>query len=78
MPDQLEGLETGWEYGTDLNYMRAVIDYWRDSFDWRAAEERINNLGPQYTTVINGLKIHFVHRRSSNPNAKPLIISHGW
>jgi pimeloyl-ACP methyl ester carboxylesterase len=69
--------DAGWDYGTDLRYLRELVTYWRDRFDWRAAERRLNQFD-QFTTNIDGLDIHFIHQRSSNPNALPLAITHGW
>ncbi len=75
LPDQLDGV--GWEYGTDLEYLTELITYWRDEFDWRAQEARLNELD-QYKTVIDGLDTHFIHQRSPEPDALPIIITHGW
>jgi epoxide hydrolase len=69
--------EAGWDYGTDLRYLRELVGYWRDRFDWRAAERRLNQFD-QFTTNIDGVDIHFVHQRSRNPNAMPLAVTHGW
>ena len=74
-PDQLENV--GWTYGTDLAYLKELVAYWRDEFDWREQERRLNRF-EQFTTNIDGLDIHFIHRRSTHPNALPLIITHGW
>src|SRR5580765_6853018 len=74
LPDQLAGV--GWNYGTDLDYLRQLTTYWRDRYDWRAQERRLNQL-PQFTTKIDGLDIHFVHWRSGAPNALPLVMIHG-
>ena len=74
-PDQLEG--AGWDYGSDLAYVKALCDYWRDEFDWRAAEARFNRF-PQFTSEINGEHVHFYHVRSPEPDATPLIITHGY
>lgn len=74
-PAQIDG--SGWDYGTDLVYMRELVEYWRTRYDWRAQERRLNQL-PQFTTSIDGLEIHFVHQRSRLPNAKPLMLIHGW
>ncbi|MFJ7999215.1 epoxide hydrolase family protein [Streptomyces sp. NPDC096310] len=63
--------------GAPLSRMRALIDYWRDDYDWRAAEARLNALNPS-TTRIDGLDIHFLHVRSPEPDATPLVITHGW
>lgn len=74
-PDQLDG--AGWTYGTDLDYLRELTAYWRDEFDWRAQERRLNAF-PQFTTHVDGLDVHFVHRRSPEPGALPLMLLHGW
>jgi pimeloyl-ACP methyl ester carboxylesterase len=75
LPDTLEG--SGWDYGTDLAYMKELLPYWRDRFDWRAQEKKLNQLD-QFTTEIDGVTIHFVHQRSKHPNALPLVLTHGW
>ena len=75
LPDQLDG--AGWTYGTDLDYLTGLLAYWRDGFDWRAQERRLNEFD-QYKTVIDDLDIHFIHQRSAEPDAIPLIITHGW
>ncbi|WP_147915776.1 epoxide hydrolase family protein [Ruania zhangjianzhongii] len=67
----------GWERGTPIGYLRELADYWRTGFDWRAEEERLNAY-PQYTTEIDGQEIHFLHVRSPEPDALPLLMSHGW
>ena len=74
-PDQLEGV--GWDYGTDLAYLRELVDYWRTGFDWRDQERRLNAFD-HYKTTIDGLDIHFIHQRSANPDALPLLVTHGW
>jgi len=74
-PDAIDG--TGWDYGTDLDYLRSLVAYWQNTYDWRAQEARLNQL-PQFTTVIDGLTIHFIHQRSKEPNALPLVLTHGW
>ncbi|MFD4671596.1 epoxide hydrolase family protein [Lentzea sp. NPDC058450] len=73
--DDLPGV--GWSYGIPLSYLRPLADYWRDGFDWRAQEERLNSY-PQFTTEISGQRIHFLHVRSQNPDATPLLLIHGW
>lgn len=75
IPTPLEG--PGWRLGTDTAYLRELVTYWRDRFDWRAAERRLNAM-EQFTTTIDGLRIHFVHRKSRHPNALPLLVTHGW
>jgi epoxide hydrolase len=75
MPESLAG--DGWTYGTDTTYLKQLVAYWRDRFDWRAQERSLNRF-EQFTTNIDGLTIHFIHRRSKQPNALPLLITHGW
>jgi pimeloyl-ACP methyl ester carboxylesterase len=75
VPDQIEG--TGWEYGLPVDYLRELIAYWRDEYDWRAEEARLNAL-PHFRTVIDGQSIHFVHARASGDDAFPLLLTHGW
>ena len=74
-PSALPG--AGWERGVPLDYLKGLADYWRTRYDWRAQEARLNAV-PQFTTEIDGQTIHFVHARSPQPNAIPLIITHGW
>jgi epoxide hydrolase len=75
LPDQLNNIS--WEYGTDLSYMRELIGYWQDGFDWREQERQLNQFD-QFKTEVDGLSMHFIHQRSSNPDAIPLMIVHGW
>jgi pimeloyl-ACP methyl ester carboxylesterase len=74
-PDQLDG--AGWDYGTERGYLEELCTYWRDSFDWRAVEARFNRY-PQFTSEINGENVHFYHIRSPEPDALPLILTHGY
>ena len=74
-PDELPGV--GWTYGVPLGYLRELADYWRTSYDWRASEAELNQF-PQFTTEIDGANVHFLHLRSTEPNAMPLILTHGW
>jgi pimeloyl-ACP methyl ester carboxylesterase len=67
----------GWEYGVPLRYVKRLVDYWRDGYDWRKWEAKLNEY-PQFTTQIDGQKIHFLHVRSPEPDATPLILTHGW
>ena len=75
LPDQIEG--TGWEYGIPIDYLRSLVEYWRDTYDWRRQEERLNSL-PHFRTRIDGQSIHFVHARSPHEDALPLLLTHGW
>jgi epoxide hydrolase len=76
-PSQPGPVPPGWEYGVPLDYVQRLVAYWRDGFDWREAEAKIN-AHPQFTTTIDGQNIHFLHVRSAHKNALPLILSHGW
>ncbi|MDG5751397.1 epoxide hydrolase [Qipengyuania sp. XHP0211] len=66
-----------WSQGTKLAALRELVAYWRIEYDWRRCEARLNDIG-QFTTEIDGLSIHFLHRRSSREDAIPLVITHGW
>ncbi|MEV5411385.1 epoxide hydrolase family protein [Thermopolyspora sp. NPDC052614] len=72
-----EPLDAGWSYGVPLDYLKELAEYWRTSYDWRAQEARINAF-PQYLTTIDGADVHFLHVRSPEPGAMPLIVTHGW
>jgi epoxide hydrolase len=67
----------GWEYGVPLSYVQRLVGYWRTGYDWRAWEAKLNTY-PQFTTTIDGQTIHFLHVRSPEPDALPLILTHGW
>jgi epoxide hydrolase len=66
-----------WSQGVPLDYTQRLCAYWRDHYDWRATEARLNRF-PQFTTEIDGLPIHFLHVRSPHPDALPLVMTHGW
>ena len=74
-PDQLDG--AGWDYGIPVAYMKELVAYWQTKYDWREQERQLNKLD-QFVTTIDGLDIHFVHVRSKEKNALPLVIVHGW
>src|ERR671911_299601 len=74
-PDELPGV--GWDRGVPLDYLKELAEHWRTSYDWREWEARLNEL-PQFTTEIDGQNIHFLHVRSPEPDALPLIMTHGW
>ncbi|HZP28924.1 MAG TPA: epoxide hydrolase, partial [Acidimicrobiia bacterium] len=75
LPNQVAG--AGWDQGTELGYLQELLAYWRDTFDWRAVEARLNAAG-QFVTEVEGQPIHFLHVRSPEPDALPLVVSHGW
>ncbi len=67
----------GWDTGVPTAWLRTLADHWRTGYDWRAAEKELNAI-PQFTTTIDGQNIHFLHVRSAEPDAMPLILTHGW
>lgn len=73
--DELPGV--GWTYGAPTSYLRGLAEYWRTSYDWRAHEAALNAF-PQFTTTIDGQDVHFLHVPSPEPDALPLILTHGW
>ena len=74
-PDEIPG--AGWTCGTDLSYLKTLVDYWRDHFDWRKQEAELNRFR-QYTVPMEGIDLHFIHEPGRGPNPMPLLISHGW
>jgi hypothetical protein len=67
----------GWEYGVPLGYVQDLVNHWQHHYDWRAWEAKLNQV-PQYTTTIDGQRIHFAHVRSPEPDALALTLTHGW
>jgi pimeloyl-ACP methyl ester carboxylesterase len=74
-PDQIADLR--WSYGTDQAYLRELVKYWIEKFDWRAQEKKLNRF-PHFLTEVDGLRLHFIHQRGRGPKPFPLLISHGW
>src|SRR5690348_7557283 len=66
-----------WSTGSSLGYMRELVSRWKDSFDWRAHEARINAMR-QYTDPVHGIELHFIHQPGRGPKPIPLLLSHGW
>ncbi|WP_281413367.1 epoxide hydrolase family protein [Microvirga sp.] len=75
LPDQAPG--EPWAYGTDVAYLSTLVEYWRDRFDWRAQEARLNAF-PQYKVQLHGIDLHFLHVPGKGPDPHPLLLSHGW
>lgn len=69
--------EPGWDRGVPVDYLRDLAGYWAGGFDWRAREAELNTV-PQFRVEIDGQPIHFVHARSPEPGALPLVLTHGW
>ncbi|WP_260607302.1 epoxide hydrolase family protein [Chitinophaga polysaccharea] len=67
----------GWKYGTDPVFLKSLVAYWQNGYDWRKQEAALNAI-PQFTVEIDGTTIHFQHIKSKNPNARPLLLLHGW
>jgi len=74
-PGELAGV--GWNRGAPLGWLKELAGYWRNEYEWRTSEARLNQY-PQFTTEIDGQRIHFLHVRSGRPGAKPLLITHGF
>jgi len=74
-PDEVP--DTGWEYGTNLAYLRELVEYWRTRYDWRKHEAHLNSFR-HFRAEIGGLQIHFIHEEGRGPNPKPLLLIHGW
>jgi pimeloyl-ACP methyl ester carboxylesterase len=74
-PDELPGV--GWDLGVPLDYLKGLAGYWATAYDWRGQEAALNEFA-QFTTVIDGQNVHFLHVRSPEPEALPLLITHGW
>ena len=72
---QLDG--AGWDYGTERSFLVDLVTYWRDEYDWRRFERRLNAV-PQFRVEIDGATHHFLHRCSPEPGALPLLVTHGW
>ncbi|MDT7795921.1 MAG: epoxide hydrolase [Mycobacterium sp.] len=66
-----------WDAGVPVEWLRELSQYWRNEYDWKAAEHELNQI-PQFTTTIDGQRIYFMHVRSAEPDALPLILTHGW
>lgn len=74
-PDQVEN--SGWTIGTSIDYMKELVDYWLNKYDWRKAEAELNKFN-HFTAMVDGIKLHFIHEPSKNPDATPIMLLHGW
>jgi pimeloyl-ACP methyl ester carboxylesterase len=74
-PNEIDGI--GWDQGTPLDYLRELVAYWRDEYDWRVHETRLNSYD-NFITEIDGQRVHFLHVRSPHDGALPLLLAHGW
>ena len=75
LPDQAPA--DPWAYGTDVGYLRQLVEYWRSTFDWRAEEARLNAF-PQFKVPLGGIDLHFLHVPGKGPAPCPLLLLHGW
>src|SRR5579864_4809177 len=75
LPDEVPG--SAWDYGTNLAYLRELIEYWRTRYDWRAHERALNRFA-HFRAEAGGEDLHFIHERGRGPNPKPLLLLHGW
>ena len=74
-PDEIPG--SGWDYGSNLAYVKELVDYWIEEFDWRKQEEVINGYS-QFIDEVDGLDVHYIHERGKGPDPLPLLLIHGW
>ena len=74
-PDEIHG--SNWDYGTNLDYLKELVEYWRTKFDWRSQERLINSFS-HFKADVDGMGIHFIHEKGMGPNPMPLVITHGW
>ncbi|MFZ2652250.1 MAG: epoxide hydrolase family protein [Burkholderiaceae bacterium] len=74
-PDQAPG--QAWAYGSDVKYLKQLVAYWQNGFDWRAQEARLNAF-LQFKVALHGIEVHYLHVKGQGPNPTPLLLSHGW
>lgn len=74
-PEPLKAAE--WERGTELSYLQSLVSYWRERYDWRRQEAKLNEMA-QFRAKVDGIDIHFVHERGKGPKPYPLLLTHGW
>lgn len=72
-----EPKDAGWGYGTNPEFLRSLVQYWKNGYDWRKQEAMLNQF-PQYTAEIDGVTIHFIHVRGKGKNPRPVLLTHGW
>lgn len=74
-PDEIP--QTGWQYGANLAYLKELVTYWQNEYDWREQERRLNHV-PQYRVQLDDITLHYMHQPGVGPDPMPLLISHGW
>lgn len=75
LPREIEDMH--WMFGSDMDYMQCLLDYWSSGYDWKQKESELNKYA-QFTTEVDGMTIHFFHIRSQHKDAMPLLMTHGW
>jgi hypothetical protein len=75
-PDEVAA-GAGWDYGTNLPYLKELVGYWEGTFDWREQEEKLNRFA-HFRAGLDGFGVHLVHERGKGDNPMPLILTHGW
>ena len=75
-PDELNTKK--WALGTKLDFLKELVKYWAEDFDWRKHEEQLNQIGSYKFKTSEGLRVHFLHSKSKNSGAIPLLMTHGW
>jgi hypothetical protein len=74
-PDEVAG--AGWDYGTNLAYLRELVGYWGRTFDWREQEQKLNRFA-HFRAEVDGFGVHFIHKRGEGDDPMPLVLTHGW
>ncbi len=74
-PDEIP--DSGWDYGSNLAYIKELVEYWIEEFDWRTQEAKINRYS-QFITDVDGLDVHYIHEKGQGPDPLPLLLIHGW
>jgi pimeloyl-ACP methyl ester carboxylesterase len=74
-PDEIP--DSNWTFGTDLHYLKSLVDYWRSSYDWRRQEATLNSFR-HFTVLVDGIDLHFIHEPGEGSQPLPLLLTHGW
>ena len=74
-PDSIP--DSGWRYGVGIEYLQSLTEYWRDEYDWRSSETMLNRFD-QFTMLVDGIDVHFIHQQGVGPDPMPLLLMHGW
>lgn len=74
-PDEVE--DADWKYGTSLKYLKGLVEYWQNKYDWHVQETSLNRFD-QFRAYVDGIGIHLIYERGKGPNSIPIILTHGW